>query len=301
MNELLNTKQVAEYLGINEKKVYAMAGAGTLPCTRVTGKWVFPRKLIDEWIEGNSRRVAKSKKEEERGVLLGAGSDDPSLGILKDLYTSRNTTTLFFWATVGSSAGLSAMEHGSADFALAHLLDAESGQYNLPFLHGTIASGVVVVPLFRRELGVLLAPGNPLGLRTLGDLTKKGLRMINRQPGSGTRHYIDQEFSRLGIVAGKVNGYEDTVSTHLDVGLKVLRREADAGVATGSAARLLGLDFLPLVQERFDILMPRDRFFAPGVQTLLEIVGTKQFRGRVDAMGGYDTSESGRIIASNST
>lgn len=298
---LLNTKQVAEYLGINEKKIYYMAKAGKLPCTRVTGKWVFPRKLIDEWIEGSSRGAPGPKREEERGVLLGAGSDDPTLGILRDLYASRNAPAVFFFATVGSSAGLSAIQKGVADFALAHLLDAESGEYNVPFIHGTIPSGVVVVPLFYRELGLVLSPGNPLGLRTLVDLTKTDVRMINRQPGSGTRHYIDQEFSKLGIVARRVKGYESTVSTHLEVGLKILRREADVGIATRSSAMLLGLDFFPLIQERFDILIPKARFFAPGVETLLEIVGSAPFRSRVDAMGGYDTSESGRIIASGSS
>jgi putative molybdopterin biosynthesis protein len=123
--------------------------------------------------------------------------------------------------------------------------------------------------------------------------------MINRQTGSGTRHYIDQELSKLGIDANKIKGYDDTVTTHLEVGLKILRREADTGVATGATARLLGLDFIPFIQERFDILIPKQRFFSPGIQTLLEIVGSRQFRRRVDAMGGYDTSESGRMIASS--
>ena len=121
--------------------------------------------------------------------------------------------------------------------------------------------------------------------------------MINRQQGSGTRHYLDQEFSRLGIDSKAINGYDDSVATHLEVGLKILRQEADAGIATRAAARLLGLDFIPLTQERFDMLIPKERFFSPAIQTLLEIVGSREFRTRVEVMGGYDTSESGRIIA----
>ncbi len=297
MRELLNTKEVAKYLGINEKKVYYLAKAGKLPCTRVTGKWVFPKKLIDEWIEENSRGVVRKKSGEQRDFLLAAGSDDPSLGILRDLYASRKTPASLFMATVGSSAGLTAIRDGVADFALAHLLDPTTGDYNLPFIQKTIPSGVAVVPLFHRELGLLLMPGNPLGLRTLSDLTRTGVRMINRQNGSGTRHYIDQEFSRLNINPKTINGYDDPVATHLEVGLKILREEADAGIATRAAARLLGLDFIPLTQERFDILIPKERFFSPAIQTLLEIVGSREFRTRVEAMGGYDTSESGRIIA----
>jgi excisionase family DNA binding protein len=299
MNDLLNTKQIAKYLGINEKKVYYLAKAGKLPCTRVTGKWVFPKKLIDEWIEESSRGAVQKKKKEQREYLLAAGSDDPSLGILRDLYASRKTRAPLFMATVGSSAGLTAVRDGVADFALAHLLDPTTGDYNLPFVQKTIPSGVAVVPLFHRELGLLLRPGNPLGLQTLADLTRTGARMINRQPGSGTRHYVDQEFSRLGVDAKKINGYNDTVATHLEVGLKILRKEADAGIAASAAARLLGLDFIPLTRERFDMLIPKERFFSPGIQALLETVGSWEFRTRVEALGGYDTSESGRVIASS--
>ncbi len=299
MRELLNTKQIAGYLGINEKKVYYLAKAGKLPCTRVTGKWVFPKKLIDEWIEENSRGTVRNKRMEQRDFLLAAGSDDPSLGILRELYAARRSPASFFMATVGSSAGLAAIQDGVADLALAHLLDPHTGEYNLPFIQKTSRSGVAVVPLFHREQGLLLRPGNPLGLRTLADLTRSGVRMINRQPGSGTRHFLDQEFSRLGADPKRINGYDDSVSTHLDVGLKILREEADAGMATRAASRLLGLDFIPLTRERFDILIPKERFFSSAIQTLLDIVGSREFRSRVEALGGYDTSESGRIIASS--
>jgi putative molybdopterin biosynthesis protein len=123
--------------------------------------------------------------------------------------------------------------------------------------------------------------------------------MINRQAGSGTRHYTDQQFSQLGIDAKRIKGYDDSVATHLEVGLKILRAETDVGIASGAAARLLGLDFIPLTRERFDIVIPKARFFSAGIQTLLEIVGSREFRGRVEALGGYDTSDSGRIIATH--
>src|SRR5262245_41799100 len=130
MNELLNTKEVAEYLGINEKQVYHLANAGKLPCTRLTGKWVFPKKLIDEWIEESSRGAVKRQSTDERGLVLGAGSDDPSLGVLRDLYASSKTPSLLFMATVGSSAGLEAIRDGAADFAFSHLLDPGGRNYN---------------------------------------------------------------------------------------------------------------------------------------------------------------------------
>lgn len=298
MRELLNTKEIAKYLGINEKQVYYLAKTGRLPCTRVTGKWLFAKKLVDEWIEENSRSNVRNKKSGERNFLLAAGSDDPSLGILQNLYRSRKSSIPLFMATVGSTDGLAALQNGVTDFALAHLLDADTGQYNLPFVQKTFASGVAIVQLFRRELGLLLKQRNPRGLQTLADLAGTGVRMINRQLGSGTRHYIDQEFSKLGIDPGAIKGYDDSVVTHLEVGLKILRQEADAGVATRATAHLLSLHFIPLTQERFDILIPKERFFSRSLQMLLETVGSREFRGRVEAMGGYDTSDTGRMIAS---
>jgi excisionase family DNA binding protein len=299
MRELMNTKEVGEHLGINEKKVYYLAKAGKIPCTRVTGKWLFPKKLIDEWIEENSRESVSRKKKKDRDVLLAAGSDDPSLGILRDLYASRERSIPLFMATIGSSGGLTAVRDGVADFAFSHLLDATTGNYNLPFVEKMMPSRVALVSLFHRELGLLLKGGNPLGIRTLSDLIRSGVRIINRQPGSGTRHFIDQEFSKLGVDPKSVNGYDDFVTTHFDVGLKILRGEADTGIATRATARLLGVNFISLTQERFDIVIAKDRFFSPGISALLETVGSPEFRNRIDAMGGYDTSDSGRIIASN--
>ncbi len=240
----------------------------------------------------------RKKREEERPFLLAAGSDDPSLGLLRELYTSRLTPTSLFLATVGSSAGIAAIRDGVADLAWAHLLDPVTGDYNLPYLK-QLPLGAAVVPLFHRELGLLVRHGNPLGVRTIADLSRPGLRIINRQKGSGTRLYFDQEIARFGIDPKQINGYQTAVATHLEVGLKVLRGEADVGLAAKATARLLGLDFLPLTQERFDILIPKERFFSRGIQILLEIVGSREFRTAVEALGGYDTSATGRLLTTD--
>jgi excisionase family DNA binding protein len=298
MKALMNTKEVAAYLGIHEKQVYSLAKAGRIPCTRVTGKWLFPKGLIDQWIEESARNPLRTRKREERAFLLAAGSDDPSLGVVRELYAARRGPATFFVATVGSTAGLAAMRDGVADFALAHLRDPQTGEYNLPYLESIVPSGAAVVPLFHRELGLVMRPGNPLGLRGVSDLTRAGLRFINRQEGSGTRLYLDQQLAQLRINPDAITGYQDTVSTHLEAGLKILHGEADTGVATRAAARLLGLGFSPLTRERFDLVIAKERFFARAVQALLEVVGSREFRNRVEAIGGYDTSESGRILSS---
>ena len=298
MSELMNTREVAAYLGINEKKVYFLAKAGKIPCTRVTGKWTFPRKLIDRWIEESATGLVGTQrgKTEERNFLLAAGSDDPSLGILHDLYEAETQTSSFFMTTVGSSRGLAAIRSGVADFATAHLLEpARTGADDLA-VKELLPSGTVVVELFYRELGLLVAAGNPKGIKSLRDIARPNRRIINRQLGSGTRIYLDQELSRARLNAKKISGYDTVVSTHLEVGLRILRGAADVGLATRTTAQLLGLDFIPLTRERFDMLVPKDRFFARGIQVLLGIVGSREFRERVDTLGGYDVTESGRII-----
>jgi excisionase family DNA binding protein len=296
----MNTKEVAAYLGIHEKKVYYLAKAGRIPCTRVTGKWVFPKGLIDQWIEESAKGGLRTWKgeREERPFLLAAGSDDPSLGILKDLYAKRVAHPSFFLATVGSRAGLSTVRDGVADLALAHLRHPETGEYNVPYLESVFPSGVAVVPLFHRELGLVTRPGNPLGIGAVSDLTRAGLRFINRQEGSGTRLFLDQQLAQLGINPEPITGYHDKVATHFEVGLRVLHGDADAGVATGATARLLGLGFFPLTRERFDLVIAKERFFTRPVQALLEIVGSREFRTQVEAVGGYDTTESGRLLSS---
>jgi excisionase family DNA binding protein len=299
VSELMNVREVAGYLGINEKKVYFLARTGNIPCTRVTGKWAFPKKSIDRWIEESvSGMVDHSRKVADRSFLLAAGSDDPSLGILHDLYEDKTKSASLFMTTVGSSGGLEAMRRGIADFALAHLLEPARAATNGRGTQDISSEKTVVIELFHRELGLLVPQSNPRKIRSVHDLVGRKLRMVNRQPGSGTRIYLDQELRRVRLNYKRIAGYETVVTTHLAVGLKVLRGEADAGLATRTTAQLLGLDFLFLTRERFDIIIPKDRFFTPGIQALLGIVGSREFRERVGALGGYDVAESGRIVNS---
>jgi len=229
MTNLMNTKQVSRYLGINEKKVYYLAKNGKIPCTRVTGKWSFPKKLIDQWIEESAAGlVQRAGKDKEKSFLLAAGSDDPSLGILRELYGAETTPTSLFVAIVGSGAGLTALRDGVADFALAHLFDSATGEYNLPFIKKMALPQTLIATLFYRDLGILVRSGNPRGIETIADLSRPGVRMINRQAGSGTRHFLDQELSRRRIDSRLIAGYGTSVTTHIEVGLKILAGESDA-------------------------------------------------------------------------
>jgi molybdate-binding protein len=130
-------------------------------------------------------------------------------------------------------------------------------------------------------------------------LARPKLRFINRQTGSGTRAYLDQQLLRAKINGKKISGYNETVSTHLEIGLRILSGRCDVGLATRTTAQLLGLEFVPVTRERFDMLVPKERFFTKPMQGLLSLVASRQFRERVAALGGYDVAESGRIVRSN--
>ncbi|MDO8955957.1 MAG: helix-turn-helix transcriptional regulator [Deltaproteobacteria bacterium] len=298
--EIMSTKEVAQYLGIHEKQVYALIKSKRIPSTRVTGKWIFPKKLIDEWIDTNARAgmaEARRKSKQIEGALLASGSNDPILDILKTYIRKAYPEFYIFSANTGSTDGLKALNQGYTDIAWSHLLDPKSGQYNIPFLSTYLPNlKAVVINLFNRDLGFLVAPGNPLNIHGFKDLAKPKIRFINRQKGSGTRVLLDHHLRELKIPASSIKGYENEVYTHFEVGLSILAKETDVGLATGSVSKLLGLSFIPLTQESFDMLLDQSTFFERGVQAFIEILNSKEFRSRVENLGSYDFKNSGKII-----
>ena len=156
----------------------------------------------------------------------------------------------------------------------------------------------VVVNLFRRDLGFVVAAKNPLHLHAFEDLTQKRVRFVNRQKGSGTRVLLDHHLKRLRIMPSKINGYEKEVYTHFEVGLSILSKEADVGIATIAVSKLLGLPFIPITHESFDMILDQSTFFEKGIQAFIEILNSQEFRNRVERLGSYDFKNSGKILYS---
>jgi putative molybdopterin biosynthesis protein len=300
---LLTVPEAARYLRLNPRSVYLLAQRGAIPATRVTGKWLFPEHLLEEWLESSARGggkthpvVAHAGRAADR--LFLAGSDDPALDQLAEILATQPGAPMLFVARVGSMAGLQAVAAGRADVACVHLVDPDSGEYNGAGLGSFLESRPsALVNLFHRDLGLIVPAGNPQGLSTLADLARPGLRFVNRQAGSGTRHFVDLGLARAGVEAERITGYRDVVSTHWAVALRVLRAEADVGVASCSVAHALGLGFVPLVTERFDMAIPKDTFFRPAVQAVVEAVRSEGFRKGLARLGGYDARQSGRVLA----
>jgi excisionase family DNA binding protein len=301
--EIMNTKEVAKYLGIHEKQVYALIKSKKIPSTRVTGKWVFPKRLIDEWIESNARtglEQARQKSRRVEGALLASGSNDPILDMLQTYMKKSYPEFYIFSANTGSTDGLKALNMGYTDIAWSHLYDPITGEYNIPFLPTYLPNvKPVVVNLFYRDLGFVTLPGNPIRLKGFQDLTKRGVRFINRQKGSGTRLLIDQRLIDFGISSSKIEGYSDEVNTHLEVGLSILGKTANVGIATMAVSKFLSLDFIPITKERFDMIQSQETFFHKGVQALIRLLHSEEFRQKVEKIGGYDLKDSGRVIYSS--
>jgi len=300
--EMMNTKEVAQYLGIHEKQVYALIKSKRIPSTRVTGKWIFPRKLIDEWIALNAQRGLGQAKEKSRrieGAFLASGSNDPILDMLQTYMRQSYPEFYIFSSNTGSTDGMKALNKGYTDLAWSHLFDPKSGEYNVPFLSTYLPDvKVVVVNLFYRDLGFLVSPKNPFHIRGFDDLTQKGLRFINRQKGSGTRVLLDYHLKKSRIPSSQIEGYEREVYTHFEVGLSILSKEADVGIGTIAVSKLLGLSFVPITRESFDMLMDQSTFFEKGIQAFIEILNSKEFRTRIDRLGSYDFKNSGKILYS---
>ena len=301
-DQLMNTKEVAEYLDIHEKQVYALIKSGRIPCTKVTGKWIFPKKFIDEWIEQNAKeglKQARKKSSQISGAVLAAGSNDPVLDMLLVATKKSHPDFYIFSANTGSTEGLKALNSGVTDIALSHLYDAESGKYNIPYLGKYLPTiNPVVVNLFKRDIGFLFNKEIAGAVKGFENLTEENIRFINRQEGSGIRLLLDYYLAKEGINSEKIKGYKNEVYTHFEVGLAIISGEANVGIASTAISKLLGLSFLPITSECFDMIMDQSTYFQPGVQAFIETLKSGDFRSRVEKIGGYNFEDSGKILYS---
>lgn len=195
----------------------------------------------------------------------------------------------------GSLGGLIALARGEADLAGSHLWDAATDSYNLPFISRLLPGRrVALLTLAHRALGLITPPGNPQWLAGLSDLARPGVRIVNRQPGSGTRVWLDAHLRRAGVDPAAVVGYEQEAPTHLAVARAVHEGQADVGLGIAAAANAYGLGFLPLVTERYDLVFPEEAWATPPAQALREAVRSAGFAAAVADLGGYETSGTGQ-------
>jgi putative molybdopterin biosynthesis protein len=227
----------------------------------------------------------------KKPVLVFSGSHDLALEQLA-LQISPHVEVLLH--PVGSLDGLVNLRMGLCNASGAHLLDS-TGEYNTPFVSRLFPDRLMhLITLAHRTQGWMVAPGNPKGIRGAADLLQPGLRFINRNPGSGTRLWLDAELQRLGIIPETISGYERVVKTHTEAARAIQSGQADAALGLEAAAQAHGLDFLPLFSERYDLVLPDQELkpFAP----LLDMLNNGSFRQGVRSLRGYDTSHTGEEV-----
>jgi putative molybdopterin biosynthesis protein len=298
MGKLLTTKEVARHLGINEKMVYTLIAEKGLPASKVTGKWIFPQHLVDQWVEAhtvNLSAVGKAMPAAD-GLLIVAGSNDPLLEQAIGLYNSLYPENLAVFGNLGSMGGIRSLKQDLCHIATSHILQENGKDYNFEILDRHLDTLPVVVNFCRRRQGLIVAKGNPRAIQRTADLNQPGLRVINRKLGTGTRQLFDFELNQAELKGASIEGYGNEVQRHMDVGLAVLAGKADAGPGIQPVAEQLGLDFVPWRWERYDLLIRKERFFSEPMQRFLGLLHEDSFHRLAAAYQGYDTSISGKMI-----
>jgi putative molybdopterin biosynthesis protein len=297
--EMLTTEDLTDYLHINKNQIYRLIKERKLPATRVTGKWLFPKQLIDEWVINSAKQTLRpEQKQESLGCrIVIAGSNDLALEVLtKSIHTQCPQFTVSL-SNIGSLAGLNALQAGTCHIAASHLLDAETGEYNSSYIRKNFSDlKVRIVNLAHREQGLLIRKGNPLGIKNLKDLARKKAVFINRQNGSGTRVLLDFKLKETKIDSSEIAGYSTLAHTHMEVALAVLRGSADVGMGIRAAAKALDLDFIPIANERFDLIIPNEYCSTEAIGALCRSLGLDEFKSAITRMGGYETCDTGKVM-----
>ena len=299
MQKLLSTKEVAEFLNVNDKMVYSLVSEKGLPATKITGKWLFPRHLVEQWVEANTINYPDNdyRLPPYDGLLIIAGSNDPLLDGAISVFNHQNSKQLAVFGNLGSLGGLRALRQGLCHIASSHLLQEDESEYNFDFAFKELDEMPAVVNFCRREQGILVPRGNPKNIATVADLARPGMKIVNRSPSTGTRLLLDKELKKAGINGEKIEGYATEVSRHLDVGLAILAGRADAGPAIRAVAKMLDIDFIPLRWERFDLMIAKERFFDEGIQRFLGIFHETAFQQMATRdFAGYDFSSGGQMV-----
>lgn len=237
---------------------------------------------------------------EDPGVLdrqIAIAGCDPALFVIADrLLRGPEPLPVVVWS-MGSTDALTELAKKTVHLAGVHLRDP-SGEFNLPFLRKHLGKRrMTVVTLAFWQMGLVVSSGNPKSIRSVADLARKGVRMVNREKGSGARQLLDRGLAEAGVPSRAVAGYDDVLRLHTDVARRVLEKGVDAAVAPLAVARLLGLDFIPLETERYDLVVPTELIDEhPSVQRLLDALSSSTVRRELDSLGGYDTTHTGEIV-----
>jgi putative molybdopterin biosynthesis protein len=292
--EFLTTSEAAAYVRLGERKLYELVTSGAIPCSKVAGKWLFPRHELDLWVLSGLARPA-GMITADPPPIVGGSQDD----LLE--WTLRESGSGLASLTEGTARGVDRLQRSEVIAAAVHFHnDAISSDSTdeaniatvraMPGLHDA-----VLVAFARREQGLLIARGNPKRLHNLADVLATGAQMAVRQPGAGAQMLLDVLLKRAGAGHKDLRRLEPPCLTGPDLAATIRTGKADCGIATRAAAKSAGLDFVPLLWENFDLLMRQRSYFRPQIQALIGFMGQKRLKQRAAELTGYDTTPAGQI------
>jgi len=298
MKKMLSTKEVALLIGVNEKMVYTLIAEKGLPSTKITGKWLFPEHLVEQWVESNTINYPTSAQDlpPYEGVLILAGSNDPLLEKTLTLFNETFNDQIAVFGNLGSMGGIKALKQNLCHMASSHLMSDSTEDYNFDSAGKELEQMPALINFCKREQGIILKKGNPLNIKNVGDLSKKKAVLANRPLGTGTRQLLDKELAAAGIEQTEMKGYAQEFQSHMSVGLEILAGRSDAGIGVRAVAAILDLAFIPLRWERFDLMIQKDRFFDKGVQLFSGLLHEPEFKNIYGPEYGYDLEFSGKMI-----
>ena len=292
--EFLTTSEAADYLRLGERKLYELVTVGAIPCSKVTGKWLFPRHELDLWVLSGLARP-NGMITAEPPPIVGGSQDD----LLE--WALRESGSGLASLTEGTARGVDRLLRGEVIAAAVHfhspaIPDDSADDANvaavrtMPGLHDAVLVGVV-----RREQGLLVAPGNPKHLNSLADVLASRAKMAVRQPGAGAQMLLEALLTRAGASPKELRRLEPPCLTGPDLATAIRSGKADCGIAARATAKSAGLNFVPLLFENFDLLMRQRSYFQPPMQALIGFLREKRLKQRATELSGYDPATSGLI------
>lgn len=288
--ELLTTEEAAAYLRLSERKLYELVARSVVPCTKVTGKWLFPKAALSRWLAASL--IGRAAAHATAPPIVG-GSHDPLLE-----WALRESGSQLASLPEGSEAGLSRLRLGEVVAAGIHLhrLDGDDERANMEAV--AAAPGLqdaVLIAFAQREQGLVVAPGNPLALSDIASIAAREARLALRPNGAGAQLLLLALFARAGLTFNAFTTVKPVCPTGPDIAQAVRSGRGDCGIATRSVAQAAGLGFVPLTWERFDLALRQRDYFLPGPQALFGFMRTAAFRERAAELGGYDISQAGAV------
>jgi DNA binding domain, excisionase family len=305
------TEEIAKLLKISKLTVYDLIKKGELPFYRVGKQMRVDSSDLEAYkqrhksLQVNGRAGQSDVSIQAPAPAVHAGSrplvitgQDISLDLLAKHMEKKISGIRPLRSYVGSMDSLISMYRGESDIVSTHLLDGDTSEYNIPYIRKLlVGSSYIVVNLLSRHAGLYVKKGNPLSLHDWSDLAAPGLCMVNRERGSGARVLLDEQLRLNGIMSAGLKGYENEQNNHLGVASKVAAGEADVGVGIEKAAAIVGnIDFIPLIKERYDLVMLKTKANQAWIQTLLEILRSDDFKKELQSISGYDLTQTGEVL-----